>query len=388
MASCPSCGNDLSSPFYSQQNIPAHSVLLMKSRDDAVNYPRGNLSLSACDSCGFITNTLFDVSLNNYNPQYEETQHFSACFNAFAQKLINRLIDTYDIRNRTVLEIGCGKGEFLYQMCEQGHNRGIGIDPGCRPERLDPSDNVEVEFIRELYKKEHSQLQADVVVCRHTLEHIQPVQEFVSTIRHSLEGRSDALVVIEVPDVEIVLRERRFWDIYYEHCSYFTASSLCSLFEREQFEVLECTREFDDQYLIMVARPVSGSSSRDSYSPVDNIASLVETFATQVDGDINTWNASFREWSQKSGATALWGGGSKCVSFLSAIEKPEDIDVVVDINPHKAGKFIPGSGHGVISPSELVDYAPSSVVAMNSIYLPEISEQLAELGMQPDLLGL
>ena len=386
---CPSCESKLNSPFYSQQQIPAHSVLLMNSREDAVNYPRGDLAISMCDSCGFITNTLFDVSLNDYNPDYEETQHFSACFNSFAQQLVTRLIDSYDIRNKTVLEIGCGKGEFLVELCEQGNNRGIGVDPGCRPERLDDTVNERVEFICELYTEEHAALQADVIVCRHTLEHIHPVKEFVSTIRRSLEDNPNAIVVIEVPDVEIVLRERRFWDVYYEHCSYFTAETLCDLFERERFEILECVREYDDQYLVMVARPVPApviSESRGTF--VDEIRSGVTSFENQVGDDIKRWDDTLRRWKASGGTTAIWGGGSKCVSFLSTVEAADNVDVVVDINPHKAGKFIPGSGHRVISPTELIDYAPSSVVAMNSIYLSEIQQQLAELGLAPELVGL
>ena len=207
---CPCCASSDLDPFYAVSQIPCHSVLLMDSHEQAVNYPRADLELAFCHSCGFITNTLFDVSHNDYSQSYEETQHFSDRFNGFANDLVDQLIERYDIRQKTVLEIGCGKGEFLGLLCEKGNNRGIGIDPGCRPERFPPEWASRIEVIQELYSTEWSHLNADVICCRHTLEHIGPTFEFLQTIRESIGDRTDTLIFFEVPDVRLVLEETRF----------------------------------------------------------------------------------------------------------------------------------------------------------------------------------
>src|SRR5688572_26237379 len=109
---CPNCGAAGLEPFYEVSSIPAHSVVLMHTREQALNYPRGDLRLGFCRTCGFITNTLFDVSLNEYSPDFEETQHFSPTFDAWARQLVERLVRDYGIRNKQVIEIGCGKGDF------------------------------------------------------------------------------------------------------------------------------------------------------------------------------------------------------------------------------------------------------------------------------------
>ena len=132
---CPNCNSKGLSLFYSVMDIPVHSCLLMSSKSQGQEYPKSNLQLGFCPNCTFISNVQFEPDLHNYNSNYEETQGFSACFNAFAKSLAQRVIDKYDIHNKTILEIGCGKGEFLALMCQLGNNKGIGIDPAYVPER-------------------------------------------------------------------------------------------------------------------------------------------------------------------------------------------------------------------------------------------------------------
>ena len=74
---CPNCLGHGVRSIYSVDGIPAHSVLLMPDRESATEYPRGDMRLGFCDRCGFLTNTAFNVTLNEYTTDYEETQLFS-----------------------------------------------------------------------------------------------------------------------------------------------------------------------------------------------------------------------------------------------------------------------------------------------------------------------
>jgi hypothetical protein len=186
---CPNCHGLESRIIYSVDGIPALSLLLMPDQQTATQYPRGDMRVSFCQQCGFLSNSAFDVTRNEYNPDYKETQHFSARFNLFADELIADLVDRFGIRNKRVLEIGCGKAEFLRRLCEAGNNEGIGVDPSVRPERLSTDARAKMQFISELYSEEHSQLHADVILCRHTLAHIQPTRDFLEVVRRSI-GRT------------------------------------------------------------------------------------------------------------------------------------------------------------------------------------------------------
>ncbi len=68
------------------------------------------------------------------------------------------------------------------------------------------------------------------------------------------------MLLFELPDTTRILDECAFWDIYYEHCSYFTAGSLARLFRQAGFAVDDLYRVYDDQYLVIEARPAGGKS--------------------------------------------------------------------------------------------------------------------------------
>lgn len=386
--SCPNCLADGLQPFYEARGLPAHSVLLMHDRAEARLYPRGDLRLAFCPGCGFITNVLFDVALNEYSPEYEETQHCSPHFDRWARQLVDRLVRDYDLTGKRILEIGCGKGEFLALLCEAGNSRGVGIDPSCMPERLQGRGVPGVTFIRDVYSEQYAHLPADVVCCRHTLEHIQPTHDFMRMIRGAIGGRLDTLVFFEVPDMARVLRERAFWDIYYEHCSYFTAGALARLFRATGFELLELVRDYGDQYLWVMARPLEDPPSTrfPLEEELDDLQRQVAAFAARCSGDIARWRTRIQEFARAGRRPVIWGAGSKCVAFVTTLGLDGEVEYVVDINPRKVGKYLPGSGHPVVGPEFLASYRPGVVIAMNPVYRDEIEAALRAMRVRAEIL--
>ena len=385
---CPNCGSAALRVFYSQQGIPVNSCILMQSEAEARGYPRGDLRLAWCEACGFLTNAAFDPGKAEYSERYEETQAFSGTFNAFARSLAQRLVDRYDLRRKTVLEIGCGKGEFLVLLCELGENTGTGIDPGYHPERTDSLAAERLTFIRDFYDERYHHLTADFVCCRHTLEHIPDTQRFLQQLRQNLGDREETLVFFEVPDVLRVLEEGAFWDIYYEHCTYFTPGSLARLFRQTGFELLELELDYDDQYILIVAKPAPGPT-QPSLPLEDDLARIrrgVESFQRTCSEGIARWQGVFDELGTQGEEAVIWGAGSKGVSFLTTLQSPAAVRRAVDINPFKHDKFMPHTAHPVIAPERLSAAPPHTVVVMNPIYEREIGAQLQGLGLSPRLL--
>jgi len=386
---CHNCGSDRTRIFHSVDRVPVHSCLLMDSRDDAVNYPRGDLRVAFCDACGFIQNSAFDPSVHEYSQRYEETQAFSPRFVEFARELAADYSGKYDLAGKTVLEIGCGKGEFLVMLCEIAGCSGIGIDPGYRPERTDSPAADRLEFIVDFYSEKYAHLEADLVLCRHTLEHIQPTLEFMQMVRRSIGDRPNTVVAFELPDVERILREQAFWDIYYEHCSYFSLGSLSRLFKRSGFEVTGLTKAYDGQYLLIDARPGEpGGGALPGEDDLDHLRGLVDGFQHGLATVLREWRQLFAETRARGERAVLWGSGSKAVAFLNDLGLGDEVGCVTDINPFRHGKFIPGSGHEIVPPEELVHYRPDLVVAMNPIYVDEIRGALDELGLSPRLVAV
>lgn len=386
---CPNCNLSGLSLFYNVTDIPVHSCLLMSTREQARQYPMSDLQLGYCDSCSFITNVNFDPALNNYNTKYEETQAFSECFNTFAKSLAQRIIDKYDIHNKTILEIGCGKGEFLALMCRLGDNKGIGIDPAYVPERNPDTTGSKIEFIQDFYSTKYSHLRADVICCRHTLEHIAPTLEFMRRLRKSIADRPDTLIFFELPDVMRVLQEGAFWDIYYEHCSYFSAGSLAELFRISGFDLDDLYYDYGGQYLIIAAYPSDGSISPGGNLDIDmNISNqTISEFREKCSYKIDYWLKKIQSFNHDGQRIVIWGSGSKAVAFLTTLKLTDEIEYLVDINPYKHGKYIPGTGHEIIDPKFLKQYKPHKIIIMNPVYYDEIRRKLDDLNVKADLLS-
>jgi len=374
--------------FYEIRNIPVHSCLMFDDPQEAKAYSCRDLSLGLCKKCGFISNITFDPTMRAYGGQCEDQQAFSPRFRVFQAELIDRLIERYDLRNKDVLEIGCGKGDFLVDLCAAGNNRGIGIDPACVSQRMADRSGDRVRFITDYYSEAYAHLKCDFLCCRHTLEHIPPVDEFVSMVRNAIGKRLDTVIFFDLPAMERVLHESAFWDIYYEHCSYFAMGSMARLFRRNRFDIIELTTDYDNQYLTLLARPVD-HPTKPAFAEENDLADIiqrVDRFSKNVTSAINAWRGRLNDLSRQRKRVAIWGSGSKCVSFLSALGESDQSITVVDINPYRHGKYIAGSGMQVMAPDALRTFQPHVVFVMNPIYRQEIQQDLEAMGVTAELI--
>lgn len=385
---CPNCGSVNNEVFFTIKNAPTQSLLTIKSYEEAIAIPKKDIDLAFCHNCGFIFNSSFDTTINYYTQGYEDQQGFSPTFIKFISGITNRFIDNYDIKNKDIIEIGCGKGDFISLICELGNNRGIGIDPAYVEGRQAPNPNL--KFIKEFYAEKHGDLPNDVITCRHTLEHIHATDKFLRTIRSSIKEGTENILFFEVPSIVRILKIQAFWDIFYEHCTYMSPGSLARVFRKNGFEVLDMYLEYDDQYLFIEAKPVSVNSSKihELEESVEDLWKLAQEFVVKINETLGEWRKLLIDYKKDNKKVVIWGGGSKSVGFLTQVHDLGVIEHVVDINPHMKGNFIPGIGIQYKSPEFLKEYKPDAVIIMNGVYTKEIKEMLNNMGIDPNLHAL
>jgi len=302
----------------------------------------------------------------------------------FAHTLAQRWIDKYNLKNKTILEVGCGKGEFLGLMCELGDNKGIGIDPSYQPARTPPKMAAKMRFIQDLYSEKYTNIEADCIMCRHTLEHIGQTNEFMATIRRAIGNRKDITVLFELPDAVRVLKEPAFWDIYYEHCSYFSPGSLARVFRRNNFDLLELQRDYGDQYLLIAAKPTD-APTKPSLPLEDDLAEMARTvaeFKRVVGPAIEGWRKMILDAKAKGEKVVIWSALSKAVAFLTTLKIGDAIEYATDINPQRHGKFLPITGQQIMPPDFLKEYKPDHVILMNPIYTAEVQKDLDKMALK------
>ncbi len=412
--SCPGCYAKKVAIFYDVRDIPVHSVLLLNTREQALNYPKGNIALGFCWSCGFVSNYAFNASMHEYSEKYESSQSFSPTFNSFSNRLAEFLIDQYSLHNKNIIEIGCGQGEFISLLVQLGANHGIGFDPayeGSRSYNIPeiPSSVVAISnggegllnrahsdscdgcvtFVSDFYGEKYRTLNTDFICCKMTLEHIHDASNFIRTVRNSLQIGSEAVVFFQIPEFTRVLDELAFWDIYYEHCSYFSPGSLARLFHSSGFEVRDIWTDYDDQYLMIEAGP-NGNGNADYpalENDIEDLGNKIDYFSKNCRQKIDAWQDRLNEIREKGLKAVLWGSSSKSVAFLTTLKiSYNDIEYVVDINPHRQGSYMAGTGQKIVSPEFLLDYNPEIVIVMNPIYSEEIRKQLESMGLEPEII--
>jgi SAM-dependent methyltransferase len=376
--------------FFHLRGVPVCCNVLWPNRDEAVHAPRGEIRLTFCRECGHIYNSAFDPARLTYGADYDNSLHFSPRFQGYARDLAARLVETYDLHKKTVIEIGCGNAEFLALLCALGPNRGIGFDPSFIPGRANTTAGDGIDIVADYYSKRYANRCCDFLCSRHMLEHVPDPLAIVASVSQALGENPRAAVYFEVPNALFTLREKGVWDIIYEHCSYFTPQSIYHLFAKVGFGVLNVQESFGGQFLSLEA--LVSNESLDSYYPapgnLGRLAGDVAVFTDSREALVHRWIMLFDEMRKRGRRAIPWGAGAKGTIFLNVLEKHALVDYVVDINPHKQGRFVPGTGQQIIPPGALRDLKPDVLILMNPIYQDEVRRTVTQFGLAPEFITL
>lgn len=375
MTACPLCHHADSRPFITRESVPVHQNLLMADAGAARAATRGDLELRSCPACGFVWNSAFRSELLEYGQDYENTQTASPSFDRYVDSLVDALVAD-GVTGRDVVEVGCGKGYFLERLCERGGNRGTGFDPSYVGP--DETQGGRVRYVREFYGSATSARSVEVVVCRHVIEHVPKPVSFLSQIRAALDQSPAAVVYFETPDLLWILAGTVIWDFFYEHCSYFTTGALRYAVEREGFRVTREASLFGGQYqwLEAVAEEAPVAAPRlPEASRVEQVVALARRYAREVPARFAALERRIESLAA-NGGVAVWGAGAKGVTLVNLCD-PERrrVACVVDINPRKQGRFVPGTGHPIVAPEALAEKGIRHVIVMNPNYEQEVGMQ-------------
>ncbi len=380
---CPICKHGDCANIVYRERVPVHQNLLMNSLAAARSAQRGTLAMDACRNCGFVFNVAFDASLLRYGSEYDNNQNCSSTFSKHVDELIHHLLVERGVTHSNIVEVGCGQGQFIRRLVDEGiGNSGTGFDPSYAGPAEDPHGKL--AFKRSYYDQTCAYITADVVICRHVIEHVQNPLMLLQAVRAALSNSPRARVFFETPCVEWILRNYVIWDFFYEHCSLFSPASLGAAFELAGFSVTSISHVFNGQYLWLEAT-LDGDAAEPRYNPnvvLDLAAGYVKKAA-----DILAWRQEQLQGLRSRGGVGLWGAGAKGVTFANLLDPDAAIlDCVVDLNPSKQGRFIAGTGHEIISYRDLLHRDVRSLILMNPNYRGENAILLRDAGLDTQLI--
>jgi SAM-dependent methyltransferase len=371
MTACPLCRAAAPPPFLVRSRVPVHQNLPLATAAEARAAPTGRLEMVACEHCGFVFNRAFDPALPRYGPGYDNTQSLSPAFDAHLSERARHLVEARGVRGARIVEVGCGGGEFLRRLVgwPGGGNTGVGFDPA----HTGPAEELggRLRFERRFFGADSAGIAADVVVCRHVIEHVADPLALLAAVGAALCGSPATKVFFETPDVGWILRNEVAWDFFYEHCSLFTAASLSRAFAGSGFRPRSVQNVFAGQYLWLEATP-----GHTVPPPPDETALLARRYGQSEPARLALWREHVGGLA-RIGPVALWGAGAKGVTLAGLIDPAAElIDCLIDINPAKQGRFVPASGHPIVAPSAIVARGVRGVIPMNPAYRAEIAAML------------
>jgi SAM-dependent methyltransferase len=379
LRTCVACGACEMQPLADLGLVPVLSGVTFEDREEALASPTAPMELVYCPACTHVYNIAFDESFMDYTIDYDNTLHYSSTFQAYASDVAARLAREYELEGRHVVEIGCGKGHFLVELCRSAGCNGTGFDRSYAGDVKDPA----VTFVRD-YMSWDDPPAFDFFVSRHVLEHVTQPHEFLAGLRRAC-GTRHIRGYIEVPDA-IYDFERSPWNCHYPHVSYFSATSLARLAIRAGFGLLRLVRSFEGQYLAMElgVNVLTPDEITFTGMGLHREREILITFHENYKGIVSGWQE--RIDTVGFDLTALWGAGAKGLGFLNAVDPDSRLAAVVDLNPLKRGQYLPVTGHRIHAPSELRGRDIRTVIITNPSYRHEIESSLRDLGLRSSVL--
>lgn len=310
----------------------------------------------------FVENEAFDEKLIDYSNDYENSQAHSVKFQEH-MKVVLKLLKKQLKQGSKIVEVGCGKGDFVELVQADGSFKISGYDAAY--EGKNPS-------IKKRYLNTNDRIKTDLVVLRHVLEHIPNPYKFLSMLK-TVFGNSK--IFIEVPNYDWIVSEKTFFDITYEHTNYFSQDSLKKLFNSSasKYGLL-----FGQQYQYIFTDLISlNIEFRNLYESNHwQYISFADLFPNILE------NIKRLEIIAKEGSIYLWGAATKgclflahCVNNNRLIKK---VVFAVDQNPKKIGRFLPGSNIEIKSKEDFFRSVKLNdlLIISNPAYQEEIISEL------------
>ena len=346
MIKCPLTNSFNTKVLYKQKGVPLIQNKVFPSLELAKSTIIIDVTLAQSLDNGFVFSANFDDSIIDYDEHYQNEQSNSAFFQNHLEHVIEILKDN-ELLGKKVVEIGCGKAFFMNLLLEQGEDV-IGFDPTYE------GDSEKV--IKDFFTNKYSNIGAETIILRHTLEHISNPFEFIQTVGKA--NNNSGFIYIEVPTFDWIVKNNACEDIFHEHCNYFTLETLQQFFTESVGGYF-----FNGQYIYVIADLGKVKTELEN-RPIESYSLGFEKRIQEYDNLIT-----------EGGNIAIWGAGAKGSTFLNLVDKDASkVKCVIDINSKKQNQYLGGTGHLIISPLDIEKYDIDSIIVMNVNYISEIKQ--------------
>lgn len=386
---CRHCGSELKLPLVDLGSAPPSNAYLTEQTLHAPEqwFP---LRVLVCESCWLVQTEDFAQADELFDAEYAYFSGFSSSWLAHCDRYVSEMVERFRLNQDSyVVEVAANDGYLLQYV--QG--RGIpclGIEPTASTAAAARGKGISIveEFFgTDLAKKLTSQgIQADLTVANNVLAHVPNINDFVAGFAILLKPQGVA--TFEFPHLLRLIEENQFDTIYHEHFSYLSLTAVKQIFAANGLSVFDVEEhpthggslrvfaQRQDFGVHPVSSRIEKLLNRELKLGILN-ARYYADFQTKVNQVKNDFLTFLLEAKRQGKVVAGYGAAAKGNTLMNyAGIRPDLISFVVDRNPAKQGKFMPGSRIPIVEESYIKKVQPDFVVILPWNLKAEVMEQL------------
>ena len=387
---CRHCNTNLTHTFVDLgSSPPSNSYLTHETIKKAEKwYPLRTL---VCEKCWLVQTEDFVGIEEMFSEDYAYFSSFSKSWLDHVEKYIDLMIDRFKLSAESnIVEVAANDG-YLLQFAKERKVPCYGIEPTHSTAMAAKRKGVEIIedfFGVELANNLKNQgRQADVMVANNVLAHVPNINDFIQGF--SILLNKNGVATFEFPHLLNLVIKKQFDTIYHEHYSYLSLIAVKKIFEVNGLHI------FDIDEL-----PTHGGSLR-IYAQRDNMKhykvsdAVHDVYKKEIQHGVNTLDfykdfqikseeikfnlLSFLIEARSKGENVIaYGAAAKGNTIMNFSGIHSDlISCVVDKNPNKSGKFMPGSRIPIVDESIIKEKKPEYVMILPWNLKDEVEGQLS-----------
>jgi 2-polyprenyl-3-methyl-5-hydroxy-6-metoxy-1,4-benzoquinol methylase len=361
---CVGCGSLNTKQIFRLPNIPRFTQKVLD-RPDADPFQGQDVQLLQCGECGLVQVDPDSLSHDGYWEDYLNSRAVTQLYAAYDELHAEKLSSKFSLAGKTVLEVGCGDGYFLERLRERKVHV-CAIEPSHKAAEILKQKQIPVyntyvdDQIVETVKERF-----DGLICRQVLDLVKSPNMVLRNAARLL--RPGACALIDVPSWSKLLIDQRYYSVLPDRVSYFTAETLLRFLERNGFHVLEIFHGAEDEYV----------GAYCLYQPPGH--ELLTEFCAHFDNFCQAYEKLLQELKNTGKSIAAWGAGAKGVTIFSMMKTgPKEIRYVIDKDPTRWERYMPGSQLKIVKPEMLKSQPVDVMIVTASMFLKEIVAELID----------
>lgn len=381
---CRFCGNKLNHEFIDLVSSPPSNSYLSAEQlnEPEIFYP---LKLFVCDKCFLVQIDEYKKNNEIFNENYAYFSSYSNSWLEHAKNYTEMMIEKLGLNNKSqVIEIASNDGYLLQYFKLQGIPC-LGVEPTKNTAAVAKSKGIDVieDFFTE--KLADNLPKADLILGNNVLAHVPNINDFVKGLKKTL--KPTGTITMEFQHLLNLIEQSQFDTIYHEHFSYLSLFTTMQIFKAHGLNIFDVDELPTHGGSLRIYAAHSEMNKKHS----EHVKKILEkeiainldkldgykNFQVKVD-KIKYELLTFLLEAKKDGMkVAAYGAAAKGTTLLNYCGIKKDlISFIVDRNPHKQNKFLPGSHIPIVSEDALLKEKPDFVIIIPWNIKSEIISQL------------